>query len=107
LEWAIKNSPRRISEEFTIIITGLPTKIAPRVTLSITSKKEKSLLGTICLYKTGAATEGSCVFSAEYEEEIVSQLDDSPVNSSDAKSAPNKESSLLNPSGTNKNTESK
>ena len=32
LEWAIKNSPRRISEEYTIVISGLPTKIAPRVT---------------------------------------------------------------------------
>ena len=108
LEWAIKNSPRRISEEFTIVISGLPTKIAPRVTLSIISKVEKSaILGTICLYKTGAATEGPCVFSAQYEDEIVSQLDDSLDNTSNSESIPNKESSSPNSSGTTKNTESK
>ncbi len=108
LEWSIKNSPRRISEEFSILISGLPTKIAPRVTLSIVSEADKStLLGTICLYKTGAATEGPCVFSSDFEEEIVSQLDDAPVEAPKSKNKPNEEPSLLNPSGITENKESK
>jgi|LakMenEpi03Aug12_release.lakeMendotaPanAssembly.Ray.scaffolds.fasta_scaffold37649_4 hypothetical protein len=78
LEWAIKNAPRKISKDYTIRINGIPTVISPRVTISILA--EDKVLSSLCLYKSGAATPGSCVSSQEgVEEENVKLDDESPL----------------------------
>ena len=85
LEWAIKNAPRKISKDFTIKVYGMPTVISPRVTISIIA--EDQVLSSLCLYKSGAATPGSCVSSqVVVEEENLNLVDEfSSLNSSESK----------------------